>query len=94
VAGRSTRSLAIMEPKRIDTSSLEPNPSVLRLAKWKIQGVIGGFGVIPMWLAIDTASSGRWGFAALWLAIFCAVESFAFWVVPVMAGAARGSERP
>jgi hypothetical protein len=90
VAGRSTRSLAIMDPRSIDRSKLEPRPENLSFALARIQGVVAAFGAVPLWLAIQLATSEQWGFVALWVAIFVAVEMAAFILIPRMASGGRG----
>jgi hypothetical protein len=72
-------------------SHLEPTAEGLRLARGRIQGVIAVFGLVPLWLAIDRATSQQWGFAVLWFTVFGVVEAAAFVLVPIMAGVGRGS---
>ena len=79
-------SIASMSRNNIDRSDLEPRPENLRFARLVGQGLVATFGLVPLWFAVDLASSSRWGFAALMMGVGVTFELAAFWLIPVVTG--------
>ena len=61
----------------------------LRRAGWKIQGLVGAFGLLILWVAIRFGLDGSWPAAAFFFLVFGAIETFAFVAVPYMFGSKK-----
>ena len=61
----------------------------LRRAGWKIQGLVGAFGLLILWVAIRFGLDGSWPAAVFFFLLFGGIEAFAFVAVPYMFGSRK-----
>ena len=58
----------------------------LRRVGWRIQALVGVFGLLLLWQAIEFGLAGSWPAAILFFLAFGGVEAFALAAVPSMFG--------
>jgi hypothetical protein len=61
----------------------------LRRVGWKIQALVGVFGLLLLWQAIEFGLAGSWPAAVFLFLAFGGFEAFAFVAVPYMFGSRK-----